>query len=54
VHLRAYPEVDDIDLTGDQPLLTLKLRVEDTGQDGWVTASTITTALIKRLNQPTA
>ncbi|MEU6155352.1 hypothetical protein ABZ816_35760 [Actinosynnema sp. NPDC047251] len=50
--LRAYPAIDHIDLTGHQPLLTIDLPHEAIGQDGWIAAETITTALIERLHPP--
>ncbi|MEU4446802.1 hypothetical protein AB0K14_26145 [Actinosynnema sp. NPDC050801] len=53
-HLRAYPTTDHIDLTGHQPLLTIDLPPDAAGQDGWITADTITTALIERVRQPTS
>lgn len=51
-HLRAYPAVEHIDLTGHEPLLTLDLPADAAGPDGWVTATTIATALAELLGGP--
>lgn len=53
-HLRAYPTTDRIDLTGHDPLFTLDLPAADVGQDGWVPATTIATALTEHLAPPTS
>jgi hypothetical protein len=53
-HLRAYPAVDHIDLSGQEPLFTLDLPADAAGPDGWVTAGTIAAALAERLGGPTS
>ncbi|MDU0291801.1 hypothetical protein [Saccharothrix longispora] len=48
--LRAYPAVDDIDLTGHTPLAEVALPP---AADGWVTAEAVTTALLHHLTPAT-
>lgn len=49
-HFRIYPEVDGIDLTGYEPLLTFELPVDAVEEDGWVKADVISAALAEHLS----